>query len=207
MQAKPIRLSVFSLLSLLTLAQTPGSGSQANPATPVNNAAATAPNPSDYRIGEGDVLQVDVWKEPEASVSSALVRSDGKISLPIVKEVEATGLTPAELEKVLTTRFRKYINGAEVTVVVKEIHSKVVYLVGAVKKEGSIQLRYPMTVLQVLAEAGGITEYAKRKKMYVLRPEGGKQVRLPFNYSAVVKGEHMEQNLLVQPGDTIVVPQ
>ncbi len=117
------------------------------------------------------------------------------------------GLTPTELEKILTAKLSQLIRGADVTVVVKEIRSKKVYLVGAVKKEGPIPLLSSMTVLQVLSEAGGLSEYAKKKKIYVLRTENGKQVRLPFDYAAAIKGEHVEQNIQVQPDDTIVVPQ
>ncbi|HKX00125.1 MAG TPA: polysaccharide biosynthesis/export family protein [Bryobacteraceae bacterium] len=174
--------------------------------TPADKTGPNAHGPSGYRIGAGDELQVSVWNEPQASVPSVVVRPDGKISLPLIKELDVNGMTPAELEKILTGKLEPLIHGADVTVVVKAIHSKKVYLVGSVKKEGPVLLLSPMTVLQVLAEAGGITEYAKKKKIYVLRTENGKQVKLPFDYDAVIKGEHMEQNIQVLPDDTIVVP-
>lgn len=161
---------------------------------------------STYRIGAGDVLQVTVWKEPEASAPTVAVRPDGKISLPIVREVEAAGLTTTELEQVLTEKYSKFINGAEVSVVPREINSQKVYLVGAVRREGPIRLLTSMTVLQALAEAGGLTDFAKRKDIYVLRTENKKQIRLPFNYKEVIKGQRMEQNILIQTGDLIVVP-
>ena len=160
-------------------------------------------------IGAGDVLQILVWKEPEASVSSVVVRTDGKITVPFVKEIEVAGMTPAELEKILAGKFTKYIRDLDVTsvtVVPKEILSQKVYLLGAVKKEGPVPLKSSMTVLQALNEAGGLTEYAKRKKIYVLRNDGGKQIRLPFDYTAVIHGEHPEQNILVRAEDTVVVP-
>ena len=163
--------------------------------------------PAEYRIGSGDILRIHVWKEPDASIPAVTVRSDGKIALPIVKEIEVAGLTLRELEKILTEKFSRFINDPEITVVAKEIQSEKVYLVGAVKKEGSFLLKSPMTVLQVLAEAGGFTDFAKKKKIYVLRTKNQNQSRLPFNYEAVIKGENMEQNILVLPGDTIVVPQ
>ena len=164
--------------------------------------------PEGYRIGSGDALQIHVWKEPEASVPSVTVRPDGRIALPMVKEVEVVGLTPAELEKVLTEKYARFFtNQPEVSVVVRDIQSEKVYLVGAVRREGSLLLKSPMTILQVLAEAGGVSEYAKRKKIYVLRTQNNKQTRLPFNYEAVIKGEQPEQNIMVLPGDTIVVPQ
>src|SRR5262249_47625982 len=162
-----------------------------------------------YRIGAGDVLQILVWKEPEASVPSVVVRTDGKITVPFVKEIEVAGMTPAELEKLLAGRFSKYIRDVDVTsvtVVPKEILSQKVYLMGAVKNEGPVSIKSSMTVLQALNEAGGLTEYARRKKIYVLRHENGKQIRLPFDYTAVIRGERTEQNIQVRAEDTVVVP-
>ena len=120
--------------------------------------------------------------------------------------MDVLGLTPTELEKLLVAKLSNKIVQPDVTVVVREIRSKRVYLVGAVNKVGPVPLLSDLTVLQVLAEAGGLTEYAKKKKIYLMRTENGKQVKLPFNYDAVVKGEHMEQNIQVLPDDTIVVP-
>lgn len=162
--------------------------------------------PDDYRIGAGDVLQISVWKEPDASVPVAVVRPDGKIGLPLLKEVEVVGLTPAEAEKLITSRIVKYIPAADVTVVVKDINSKKIYIVGAVKKEGPIPYNYRMTVMQALSEAGGLSDYAKRKKIYVLRTQNGKDYRLPFDYEAVLKGERMELNIPLLPNDTLVIP-
>jgi polysaccharide export outer membrane protein len=172
--------------------------------------SSTIPNgsnvPPGYRIGAGDSLGINVWREQEASVQSVTVRPDGKISLPLVKEVDVLGLTPSELEKLLTSKLEPVIRGVDVTVVVREIRSKKVYLIGAVNKVGPVPLLSDMTVLQALAEAGGITDFAKKKNIYVMRTENGKQVKLPFNYVAVIKGEHIEQNIKLQPDDTIVVP-
>jgi len=162
--------------------------------------------PPGYRIGEGDVLTIDVWKEPEASIQSVMVRPDGKITIPLLKEIYVLDLTPTELEKLLASKLEPMIHGADVTVVVREIKSKKVYLVGAVKREGTLPLLSNMSVLQVLSEAGGLTDFAKRKKIYVLRKQGGQQKKILFNYDQVIKGEHMEQNIQVLPDDTIVVP-
>jgi polysaccharide export outer membrane protein len=162
--------------------------------------------PDDYQIGAGDVIQVNVWKEPDASIPTAVVRPDGKISLPLVKEVSVVGLTPKQAETVITAKLGQFINGADVTVVVSEINSKKVYLVGAVKKEGPLAYTYRMSVMQAISEGGGLTDYAKRKKIYVLRTENGRQFRLPFNYDAVLKGERMELNIPLLPGDTVVIP-
>lgn len=163
--------------------------------------------PDDYRIGPGDVLNISVWKEPDASVPSVTVRSDGKISLPLIKEVEIVGLTPSEAEKTLSARMSRYIHGADVTVIVTQVNSRKVYLVGGLKIVGAVDLRGGMTVLQAITQAGGLTDYAKRKQIYVLRNESGRQVKLPFNYEAVIKGDKMEQNIILSPNDTIVVPQ
>jgi polysaccharide export outer membrane protein len=160
-----------------------------------------------YVIGAGDVLTVNVWKEPEASVLAAAVRPDGMISVPIVKDVQAAGLTPLELQAVLADKFGKFFRGADVSVIVKEIHSQRVYVIGAVKKEGAIDMKTPLTVLQAVAEAGGLNDYAKRSKIYILRKSNGKEARLPFDYSAVIRGSHGEQNVTLEVGDTVVVPQ
>lgn len=163
--------------------------------------------PEAYRIGAGDVLQIAVWREPEASVPAAVVRVDGKISVPLIDEVDAAGYTPVELEKLLGERFSKYIKNPVVTVIAATINSKRVYVVGGVKKEGPISLIRPMTILQALNEAGGLVDFARKRKIYVLRNENGKQVKLPFDYQTVLKGEHLEQNIELLPDDTIVVPQ
>jgi polysaccharide export outer membrane protein len=162
--------------------------------------------PGEYRIGAGDVLQIVVWKEPDASLQSTVVRVDGKISVPLIGEVNVAGLTPTELKEFLVEKFSHYINNPVVTVDAKEIHSRKVYLVGNVKTEAPIPLTGPMTVLQAIDVAGGLAEFASKKKIYVLRNVDGKQVKLPFDYSAVIRGKHLEQNIALLPDDTIVVP-
>jgi len=135
------------------------------------------------------------------------VRPDGRISMPMLKEVPVSGLTPAQAEKAITDQLSKFISAADVTVIVSEINSKRIYVVGGVKKEGPISYTYRMTVLQALSEAGGLTDYAKKKKIYVLRRESGRDYQLPFDYDAVLRGERMELNIPLLPGDTIVVPK
>jgi len=162
--------------------------------------------PYDYKIGAGDVLDVSVWKEPEASIRGAVVRPDGKISVPMIKEVEVAGLTPTDVETMLTERFVKVIQEPDVTVIVTGTHSQRIYAVGAVKREGPIPFTYQMSVMQAISEAGGLTDYAKRSKIYVLRNENGKQRKLPFDYDGLLKGEHIELNISLLPGDTLVVP-
>ena len=162
--------------------------------------------PDEYRIGEGDVVQVSVWGEPTASVGSVVVRPDGKITMPLIKDIAVAGLTPTEAEKQITDKLSAQIKAADVTVIVNQINSKKVFIVGAVKKEGPISYTYRMTVMQAISEAGGLTDYAKKKKIYVLRNENGRQYQLRFDYDAVLKGEHMELNIPLEPGDTLVIP-
>jgi len=178
-----------------------------------NRPVTVTPEPSKlglragYRIGPGDVLEINVWKEPQLSTGAAVVRSDGRISLPLVKEVDALGLTPGELERILSEKFSQFLEVPEVTVIVKEVHSEKVYVIGGVKKPGSVDLYSQLTVLQVLAEAGGLTEYAKKGGIFVLRKNGDKQVRLHFDYNAQLKGKPGKPEIVLQPGDTVVVPQ
>lgn len=194
------RLQVLAVL-LITLGAAPSPGQ--------NKPQAITPevDPPTYRIGPGDVLQVNVWKEPEASGDAVIVRPDGRISLALVGEVLAAGRTTGELERDLTQRFETYLRLPRVTVTIKEAHSQKVYVIGQVRKEGAIQLVSPLRVLQALAEAGGITDYAKRRNIYVLRVTNGRQINLPFNYDAVVRGQKVDQNVLLLSGDTIVVPR
>jgi len=160
----------------------------------------------EYRIDAGDVLQILVWKEPEASLPETMVPADGKISVPLIGEIEAAGLTLPELQTALAGKFERYIHGPVVTVHARQINSRKVYVMGAVKKEGSIPLLRPMTVLQAISEAGGFGEFARKRKIYVLRTVNGKQEKLPFDYQAVVKGKNLEQNITLLRDDTIVVP-
>jgi polysaccharide export outer membrane protein len=194
-----------SLLPLLSSALILSGWIQAASGQP-KGAPQTSESAPRYVIGPGDILQVDVWKEPEASAASVVVRPDGTISLPLVKEISAGGRTLHELEQQLTSLLAQQIREPDVTVLVKEINSQKVYLIGAVRKEGPIIMHSPLTVLQAIAEGGGITEYAKRGSIYILRQIDSKQTKIAFDYSAVIKGEHPEQNIVLHPSDTIVVP-
>src|SRR5262249_37670876 len=147
------------------------------------------------------------WKEPEVSVPTVVVRPDGKITMPLIKEVSVAGMTPRQAEASITAAIAKFITDPNVTVVVAAGTSKKIYLIGAVRKEGALPYTYGINVIQALSEAGGLTDYAKRKKIYILRTESGREYRLDFNYEEVVRGERMEQNVLLLPGDTVVIPQ
>jgi polysaccharide export outer membrane protein len=159
----------------------------------------------DYLIGAGDTLQVVVWKEPEVSVPSVVVRPDGRITVPLAKDVEVAGLTPTQAEILIAEGLGKFYTDPNVTVVIATINSKKIYVIGAVRKEGTLPYTYGMTVMQALSEAGGLNDYAKRKKIYILRTENGREYRLDFNYDEVVKGERMEQNIVLLPSDTVVI--
>jgi len=174
------------------------SPAQARPAT---QAAATTD--AGYKIGPQDVLRVDVWKETEIS-RSVPVRPDGKISLPLLNDVQAAGLTAMELANTITEGLKKFINNPQVTVTVSEINSRRVYVTGEVTRPGAYPLLPNMTALQALTSAGGFTQFSNPKKIYVLRNESGKQAKHPFNYKAVLDGKQDDIPLL--PGDTIVVP-
>ena len=160
---------------------------------------------SDYRVGSGDVLDILVWKEPEAS-STVPIRPDGKISLPLINDLEVTGKTPLEIQAIVTEKLSPYIKSPNVTVTVRAVNSKKVYLVGEVGGAGAHQLMGPTTVLQMLTEAGGLRPFAKEKDIYILRLTNGKQQRFRFNYKDAIQGKKMEQNIFLEPGDTIVVP-
>jgi polysaccharide biosynthesis/export protein len=159
-----------------------------------------------FVIGADDVLAVNVWKEPE--ISRAIpVRSDGKISLPLVGEVQATGQTPLKLEQDIASRLKNYIAEPEVTVIVQQINSQKFNILGQVNKPGSYVITNSATVLDAIAVAGGFRDFAKKKSIYVLRQNAdGTQTRIPFNYKEVVKGLNPAQNVKLQPRDTIVVP-
>lgn len=160
---------------------------------------------SEYVIGEQDVLTIVVWKERELS-GTVTVRPDGKITLPLVNEIKVVGMTPAQLQTVLTEKFKPFLTVPQVTVEVNQINSRRVYLIGEVQKTGTYILNSTTTVLQVIAEAGGFRDFAKPKDIYILRNQGGKQTRYPFNYPDVIRGKRPEQNIVLQPGDLIVVP-
>jgi polysaccharide export outer membrane protein len=164
------------------------------------------PHDDSFIIGADDVLNVNVWKEAEVS-RAVPVRSDGKISLPLVGEVEASGHTPRQLEQEIAKKLQSYISEPEVTVIVQQINSRKFNVLGQVAKPGSYPLANSPTVLDAIALAGGFRDFAKQKSIYVLRKSSdGAQSRLPFNYKDVVKGKNVEQNVKLQPGDTVVVP-
>jgi polysaccharide export outer membrane protein len=157
-----------------------------------------------YVIGPADQLHVSVWKEPDLT-NTMPVRADGMISLPLLNDVQAAGLTPMQLAASISEKLKKYITDPHVTVEVTQMNSQRIYVTGEVLHPGAMNRTPDMTVLQALATAG-FTQFANTKGIYVLRTESGKQTKIPVNYKKLVKGDNMQQNVVLKPGDTIVVP-
>lgn len=174
----------------------------ASPASTAQTPAATVP--ADYVIGIDDVLTVVFWREKDLS-AEVVVRPDGKISLPMINDVQASGLRPEELAKVIEQAATKYVRDPGATVMVREIRSRRVYVIGEVNKPGTFQLATDMTVLQAIAEAGGFLEHANKGDVVVVRTVGGSEQRLKFNYKDVIRGRNTQQNVKLLPGDTIIV--
>lgn len=182
---------------------TPQAGAPQKPAAQAKPLPATTdPN---YVIGAEDVLDVSVWNETQIS-RSVPVRPDGKISLPLLNDMQAAGLTPSQLGTQIAEGLKKFITDPQVTVIVTAVNSRRYYITGEVQRAGTYPLLPEMTVLQALASSGGFTTFANTSKIYVLRTINGKQTKLPFNYKDVLNGKRPEQNVMLMPGDTIVIP-
>jgi len=195
------------LMAAQTAPVTANSGSApAAPVAPAADASGGKGHDDGFIIGNDDVLAINVWNEPNIS-RSIPVRSDGKISLPLVGEVQAAGRTPLKLEQDIAGRLKSYIAEPEVTVIVQQINSQRFNILGQVVRPGSYGIANAATVLDAIALGGGFRDFAKQKNIYVLRQNpDGTETRLPFNYKDVVKGKNSEQNVKLQPRDTIVVP-
>jgi len=213
MTANCLSKNIASALLLAALpafaqGQKPAATAQSMPATA---AAAAAPRATDpvlppgYVIGTDDVLSIVYWKDKDMS-ADAKVRPDGRIALPLINEVVAAGLTPQQLHTKLTEESKKYMEDANITVVVREINSRKAFITGEVNKPGPYPLTAPTTVLQLISLAGGLREYADSKKIVIMRSENGRQISLPFNYKEVASGKKLQQNIELKPGDTVVVP-
>jgi len=210
-------MSVLTLLVLVSIGALAQSDSASRPPAPAAAAdkqagektgegSRAAHSDSAYVIGANDVLAINVWKEPDIS-RSVPVRSDGKISLPLVGELQAGGQTPRQLEQEITKRLQSYISEPEVTVIVTDSKSQKVNILGMVARPGAYLLTSSTTVLDSIAMAGGFKDFAKQKSIYVLRQApDGTQNRIPFNYKDVIKGKDPAQNIRLQAGDTVVVP-
>jgi polysaccharide export outer membrane protein len=171
---------------------------------PAGLASAAGAASDSYVIGASDVLTITVWKEPTLS-GSLLVRPDGMISVPLLGDVQASGLTPLQLAYQIAVKLKKFIQDPNVSVVLTQINSKKVYLLGEVGKKGPMEMTPGMTLLEAIASAGGLTDYANTKKIYILRDDAGKHEKIPVHYKEALKGDS-ELNLVLKSGDTIVVP-
>jgi len=206
-------IRIFLALSMLVgasmvmpvsaLGQVPGS---TNGASPVASAPRSVPLPSDYVIGVEDRLGVVFWREQDKALTTdVVVRPDGKISVPMLNDISAVGLTPEQLAAAVQQAASKYIRDAAATVIVREIHSRKIFVIGEVSSPGAVDLGGGMNVLQALAAAGGFLETAKKGDVTVVRKVNDREQRFKFNYKEVVQGKKIEQNIRLLPGDTILV--
>jgi polysaccharide export outer membrane protein len=179
---------------------------QSNETVPAERVAPKAATQDpNYVIGPQDFLDISVWKEPELT-RGVPVRPDGKISMPLLSDVQAAGLTPTQLATKITTDLKKFVTDPQVTVIVTQINSQRIYILGEVGRAGAFPLLPEMTVLQALSSAGGLSAFANGKKIYVLRQVNGKSEKYPFNYKEVLGGKRADENIQLKAGDTIVVP-
>ena len=172
----------------------------AGPVIPVQ-----APLPDGYVIGPDDVLIIVFWREKDLS-SEVTVRPDGKISIPLLQDVDAAGLSPVQLRDKLNAEAQRYVEDPNATVVVKQINSRLVFITGQVSKPGPYRLGGPTTVVQLIAMAGGLLEYADQENVAIMRVENGTPVSYRFNYKDIAERRNLKQNILLKPGDTVVVP-
>lgn len=196
------RFSLLASALLLVVGCATTSAQTPPPPAPVADAV---PPPADYVIGPDDVLGIVFWELPNHG-GDVIVRPDGKITLPLLNDVQAAGLTPEQLREAIAKASVEFIRDPTVSVVVKQINSRKVFVTGQVNKPGTYPLTSPTTVLQVLALAGGVGDFAKKDKIVVMRTEDGRTRSFKFNYKDVIEGKKLEQNIVLKPGDTVVVP-
>ncbi len=198
-----VLLALFGVMPLAAAqgaAPAPAAGQRTAPPAP----AGVTP-PPDYVIGPEDLLVIQFWRDEQMS-GETMVRPDGMITVKLLNDIQASGLTPNQLREVLLKEATRFLEDPSVTVVVKQINSRKVRVMGEVAKQGPLPINGPLTVLQALGEAGGVTEYADKSKIVIIRTENGKQRSIPFDYEAVSKGRKLEQIIPLMPGDTVLVP-
>lgn len=196
---------LLAVLVFYPVAKAPGQNPAASSSH--SNAPPNAPAAKEnFIIGKEDVLAIIVWREPELSVKDVMVRPDGMISLPLVSDIQASGLTPKQLQEKIAERLKEFIAAPNVTVAVTKIASQSITVIGKVSRPGVYYLGAPMNVLELLARAGGFQEEAKTKKIKIVRTENGKMLSFSFNYNEVSEGKKLQQNITLQNGDTVIVP-
>jgi polysaccharide export outer membrane protein len=210
---KPILLLSFCLSLILVInSQQISSGAEKAPASYKNQPAKSGGKWSSwvsadaYKIGSGDILEIVTWKEPDFSRGEVLVRTDGKISFPLLGDVQAAGRTPAEIRIDIESGLKDYVDNPIVTVTVKNPLSQKFYILGEVKKTGEYPLIKGLTVLQAFAIAGGFTDWASKKEIILLRYENGKEKVYNVNYKRIVNDKDFSQNIRIKTDDTIIVP-
>jgi len=197
-----MKLVILGAVTVLFLS---ASGVAAQTSSPASAPANSPTLSSDYRIGPEDVLNVVFWRDTELS-AEVMVRPDGKISLPLLNDLQAAGFTPEELRQRLIEAAEKFIEEPNASVVVKSVNSRKVFITGMVSKPSAYPLVGTMTVLQLIATAGGLLEYADKDKIQIIRVVDGKTDYFKFNYSEVMRRRNVDQNIDLRPGDTVVVP-
>jgi polysaccharide export outer membrane protein len=212
----PVVIPALALQLVMTTAAPAQAQSAAPPAaTPSPGPAATAAKPvvagevtppPGYLIGPEDVLAVVFWREKDLSVDAIAVRPDGMITVPLINDIKAAGTTPDQLREQIQAAAGKYVTDPSVTVVVKTINSRKVFITGQVPKPGQYPLTAPTSVMQLIAMAGGVHEFADTKHILIMRSDGGQQVAMQFNYDDVLNRKNLQQNIPLLPGDTVVVP-
>ena len=208
---KDALLAVVAVLCICVIPQvevnatSPESQSKPAAGKPAGNVSSTVPLPSDYVIGPEDVLGIVFWRDADMS-AEVTVRPDGMITLPLVNDIRAAGLTPEQLREQVTAAASKYVADPNVAVVVKGLNSRKVFITGQVMKPGPYPLTSPTTVVQLIAMAGGLQEFADSEKIVIMRTENGKPVVRRFNYKEILRNKNLTQNLELRPGDTVLVP-
>jgi polysaccharide biosynthesis/export protein len=190
---------------VITLLAGQGFVQAAPQSTSAEQSASGVAVPSDYVLGPDDVIGVVFWKDPDLSVD-VTVRPDGKIALKLGKEISAAGLSPDQFRAAVVDEAKRYIDDPNVNIIVKQINSRKVYITGQVEKPAAYALTGPVTVMQLIALAGGLKEFAKAREIVIMRADPKGTVAYPFNYEEIIKGRRLEQNIVLRPGDTVVVP-
>ena len=204
--AAPARKETATAASNGAPPATPPASASPAPRVPPPPRPATVAGPPGYLIGPNDVLSVTFWRDKDMSVDSVVVRPDGNITLPLLNDIQAAGSTPEQLRDRILAAAERYLEDPSPTVAVKEIHSRMVFITGQVDKPGAYPMAAPMTVLQLIAMAGGLKEFADGKNIVVMRSENGRQLAFQFDYRELLKGRNFRQNIDLKPGDTVVVP-